>query len=343
VRRIHLVICAVVLFGGAGCVNLALPPVDGGGGGAGGTPDAETFEAAGDAADGGAGGSDGGGWETEPPPDAAPDVPGDGGPGDAPTEARSTLADGLVGYWKLDEAAGEGVAMDSSGNDNNGAITGSPGRVTSALPPVGFTDPGAFSFAGGSFSSGGAVDAIAVPDGMGGTLHPQAITIALWVRFKDLAASGTCGAASSAMQYLVHRRNKRGSAGMFEGIALIKDVNNKLTLLLSVASSGAQTNLPSNTVLGSGDVGKWFHVAATYDGSSRLRMYVNGRFESLLPYSQPIDYDLSHPLFIGRTGECGASGDATWDAGLNGALDDVRIYDRELTGIEVGMLAGGSG
>src|SRR5690242_8651928 len=37
-------------------------------------------------------------------------------------------AQGLVGYYRFDEASGS-VAQDSSGNNNNGALVNAPGRV----------------------------------------------------------------------------------------------------------------------------------------------------------------------------------------------------------------------
>jgi hypothetical protein len=68
---------------------------------------------------------------------------------------------------------------------------------------------------------------------------------------------------------------------------------------------------------------------------------VNGNLERTTGHTDPIAYDTTRPLYIGRSGECG-NGNAIWDARLNGALDDIRIYNRELSQDEVSMLWGGA-
>jgi hypothetical protein len=303
----------------AGCINLA-PPTRTDGDALGGV-------------DGGDGGTDG--MSDGGPPDAPAETVPEAGRDvmDVPPETKpSTLGVGLAGYWKLDEGSGIAVATDSSGNRNNGAITGSPGRVTSGLPPgLDFADPGAFSFGAPT-----GADAVAVPDSM--SLRPDAISIAVWVKLASLTAASTCGSAPNTMQYIVHRRNTRGSVGMFEGVALMKETAGTFGLLLS--NNFGQQDLVHSTTRPV--AGTWYHVVATADGASRMQLYVNGRLEGTTPHSDPIAYDMTRPLFIGRTGECGDTGQATWDATLDGTLDEVRIYNRELTDGEVMQLAGGA-
>lgn len=309
--RGRLLVWAALAAGGA-CVNLS-PPAQRDGG----TPDGPETEAAAERWDG-SGEHD---W-SDADGDAAEAAGGAGGSG-------STLRDGLVGYWKLDEPAGTAIAADSSdAMRNSGSIVGSPGRVTSALPPVSFSDGGAFSF--------GMNDWVEVPDDP--SLRPAAISIAVWVKLTNLTASAVCGAASNQMQYLVHRRNTRGAAGMFEGVALLKD-GATFRLLLSSASTGAQGSARSTTAPA---VGAWVHLVGTYDGASRIQMFVNGSLEGTGAFSGAIDYDPTRPLFIARTGECGGAGEALWDAHLAGALDDVRIYNRVLSATEVMRLYAGS-
>jgi hypothetical protein len=270
-------------------------------------------------------------------PDATGQAGRDGATERGPDE-RSTLADGLVGYWKLDENSSISVAADSSGMGNPGTIMGTPGRVSTLLPPLLFSDPGAFSFAGQNNMD----DGIKIPDSA--TMHPAAISIAVWVRFASLSASSICGTPNPKVQYIVERRNTRGSAGMFEGVALIKQADDTFTFLMySNADAGGQAFATSTTQLAAQDVGKWFHVVGTYDPSSmQLQLFVNGTRERVVTgYTMPIDYDPGAPFFIGRTGECGLPNGATWDARLNGTLDDVRIYNRALSEDEAAQLAAG--
>ncbi|MFC1526376.1 LamG domain-containing protein [Candidatus Latescibacterota bacterium] len=73
----------------------------------------------------------------------------------------------------------------------------------------------------------------------------------------------------------------------------------------------------------------WYHIAATYDGHNH-RLYVDGllhdtRSGSLRQHSE-------EPLFVGRKGS-----DET-DFTFRGVLDDVRIYNRALSGEEIARL-----
>ena len=320
-RRVLPLAWVAVVVAGSSCVDLTRPKADGGGGRDGGA-DEPTLS------DGGV--NDG---DEEPIADALPEASVEGGRDTgADAEVCPTLSNGLVGYWKLDESSSSGVAADSSGMGNDGQIMGSPGRVTSGLPPLSFSDPRAFSFAGQSDTD----DGISIPDSA--SLRPAAISIALWVKFASLMASSTCGAADSQSQYIVERRNSRGSQGKFEAVALIKQADGTITFLLS-SDDGLQAFATSKTGLTTADVGKWFHIVGTYDGSTQMQMFVNGVLERTIPYTTPIAYDPSWPFFIGRTGEC--PNGAAWDARLKGTLDDVRVYNRALTACEVARLAAG--
>jgi hypothetical protein len=69
----------------------------------------------------------------------------------------------------------------------------------------------------------------------------------------------------------------------------------------------------------------WTHLAVTYDGST-LRMFVNGVQVSsrALTGSMPAT---SSPLRIG--------GNSVWGEYYRGLIDEVRIYNRALTGAEI--------
>ncbi len=80
------------------------------------------------------------------------------------------------------------------------------------------------------------------------------------------------------------------------------------------------------------NTGEWNHIAASFDGGSReLKIYVNGVFEN--------SYSLTYDLPDG-TGSL-QLGQRAYTAGtynFDGAMDDVRIYDRVLTDTEVAYL-----
>jgi hypothetical protein len=311
------------------CVDLSPPPSLADAGADGSAP----FDAPDDAADdtpasvGGDAAVDAG----PPPADGPPaDVAVSDG-GDEPTPP-STLATGLVGYWKLDDRSTALVA-DSSGLGNDGTVQGAPALLSGAgvLPPkITFADLGVFSFVAMN-------DAVVVPDAA--SLRPAKLSVAVWVKLASQSARGTnCGAADPMLQYIVHRRNTRGSEGNFEGIALMKEAQGTFAFLLST-NAGQQDYARSQTLA---TLNLWVHLVGTFDGAV-IQLYVDGHLEASKAHASPIDYDPTRPLFIARTGECAPSGegDATWDARFNGALDDLRVYDRVLTVDEVTRLAGG--
>jgi uncharacterized protein YjdB len=72
-------------------------------------------------------------------------------------------------------------------------------------------------------------------------------------------------------------------------------------------------------------VNTWAHVAATYDGAT-LRLYVNGVQVNSQAFSGQMPLSAS-PLRIG--------GDSVWGEYFNGAIDEVRVYNRALSAAEI--------
>jgi hypothetical protein len=80
------------------------------------------------------------------------------------------------------------------------------------------------------------------------------------------------------------------------------------------ASSG---NLPLNT---------WYHAAATYDGAT-MRLYLNGVEVGSMAKTGTLATNMAVPVNIGRSPDASRH--------MTGAIDDVRIYDRALTGGQI--------
>ena len=78
----------------------------------------------------------------------------------------------------------------------------------------------------------------------------------------------------------------------------------------------APAALPTNT---------WSHIAVTYDGAT-LRLYVNGTLVSSQARTGAISTS-TNPLQIG--------GDSIYGQFFQGAIDEVRIYNRALTQAEI--------
>ena len=70
----------------------------------------------------------------------------------------------------------------------------------------------------------------------------------------------------------------------------------------------------------------WTHVAVTYDGKA-LRHYLNGALDRTTPLTCAVKNTTSQPIRIGANGGNGEV--------MNGSVDDVRIYNRALSAVEI--------
>jgi hypothetical protein len=226
----------------------------------------------------------------------------------APTDppARvTTPAPPYVGYWQFDEGAG-GTTADASGNGANGVLSGEttwlPGRV----------GPGALNFHGA-----GVQDAHVEADD-----HPairfsaaQGFTLSAWVSpggFRDKWAG------------IVTK-----SADRPGGYGLYLTAGNKWAFAASSADANALVS-PADASEG------WHHVAAVQRGDTGVReLWVDGVLVASGVVGGPgaaADADGTGKLFVG-----GSAG--TIQEYFGGAVDDVRVYARALSGAELAGLA----
>lgn len=224
----------------------------------------------------------------------------------------STLENGLVGYWPLDEATADEPVTDRSGRASSGLPIGQPvARAPGA--PVRFVNPGSRSF-----------------DGVGQLIdlgQPAAldfsgeVTLAAWVhldamptacsvvvgrgyRFQPSAelalrvSGGACDPVDGPIRW---------SAGVWDGV-----------------------NHMAETSISPSDLGVWIHLAGTFDGRA-WRLYKNGVETSVHVHgvgANPIDAAWG----IGGRAAVDPPGDPR---SLPGRIDDVRVYSRALSASEV--------
>jgi hypothetical protein len=113
---------------------------------------------------------------------------------------------------------------------------------------------------------------------------------------------------------------------------LIKEQTDQLAYALY---ANTDTSRPSGNVFNTQDNGtagvsplakdQWSHVATTFDGTM-LRLFVNGAEVSSLPVSGPIKVS---------NGALRMGGNAVWGEWFDGTLDEVRVYNRALSGVEI--------
>jgi hypothetical protein len=240
---------------------------------------------------GGAAGADGGDTDGAPGSDGATDTGG--------TDGSVSLPAGLVAWWKMNEAAGSATAVDSSGNGNNGTLTGlnaasawTTGRTGGALKCDG---------------SGGAL----VADSAGLDGIATGVTISAWVN----RLSATTGFSA------VLSRETGTTSGQYYWLGLSGD-NAGFYGLSGVFST---TTVP---------IGTWTHLAATHDGTT-ARIYVNGSLVTSRASSNVFRADTSKLAICGNQNDTSGTITERW----NGLLDDLQLYNRALTATEIANLA----
>jgi hypothetical protein len=209
----------------------------------------------------------------------------------------------LMGQWHMDSISGS-ATPDSSGNGND-------------LQVVGATQvPGRW---GNAFSFNGTTNALE----SAAKYQPKDVTVLAWVKgtspgdYKDILSQGgdpSCSVASYALY--------TGAGGGLEFYI----ATNTTTAILSAAEPPASLW-----------DGNWHAVAGVYDGDS-VSLYVDG-VEVGSPTGasgSAIDYSLPDTTFeVGDFHAC--SGFA-----FNGAIDEVRVYDRALSYAEIAELQSSS-
>jgi len=96
------------------------------------------------------------------------------------------------------------------------------------------------------------------------------------------------------------------------------------------------TNPPTNVAVSSNTFPatntNWYHVAATYDGST-MKLYVNGNLEASKSFTSSITYDSSIPWTIGSTAAPYRA--LAFPRTFNGVIDEVEIFNRALSQAEI--------
>jgi len=213
----------------------------------------------------------------------------------------------LVGHWSFDEGSGDTVA-DSSGRGNNGTRYG----ATWVDSKTGL---------GKALSFDGVDDYVLVPDS--DSLDMQNITIMAWV---DLT-SWSNGASKRIISH-----SWPGIHGIWEGYELVVGGDN------GILSVGLWKDYPpdpkgfESVYSLSEHLNSWHHVAITYDYAQQKGViYINGAPDKTTNGISVSMTPSDLPLLIGAMTQ-GASG---YDSNWNGAIDEVRIYNRALSSDEV--------
>jgi Concanavalin A-like lectin/glucanases superfamily len=213
-----------------------------------------------------------------------------GSDGGSDVDAGPGVEAGLVAWWRFDEAGGTAIA-DSSGHGNDGKASASVTRVPGIVR-------GAVQFDG--------VDGFIHVDDNGTLVFPNGLTVAMWMNVADVSYDQRVIETFTTWGIKLNRRHPQLRVGDKGYATLLKD-------------------LP---------VSEWHHVAFTYDGGKGAG-YFDGQpalfgDTTLVTAANPASS--SNGLNIGASFQASiAPADRTeqpyW---VNGALDEIRVYDRAL-------------
>ncbi|MFB0553020.1 MAG: LamG domain-containing protein [Phycisphaerae bacterium] len=173
----------------------------------------------------------------------------------------------LVAHWKFDDGEGT-VAVDSSGNGNDGILNGDPQWVEGKIG-------GALEFNGDDY----------VNCGNGPSLQLQdAITMAFWFKVEAFQNTWEAFMAKGDDSYRTSRGGGTGDA---------------THMGISGTSVGGGNGWFNGTVIVTG--GQWHHMAATYDGAEG-RIYIDGVLDVTSPGTGQINIS-NYDFWIGNNSQ----------------------------------------
>ncbi|MEN6575567.1 MAG: LamG-like jellyroll fold domain-containing protein [Phycisphaerales bacterium] len=226
----------------------------------------------------------------------------------AASVANADITSGLVGYYPLNEGAGD-IAHDMSGSGHDGILHNGITWIPQAYQ------------GGGVNNDGTAASRIEL-----GTWNPAEgtgqLSLALWIRWSGSTATyqGLIGKrntwpATTPWQFQVRPENG-GTFRIETGTYAIVSPSNTLNPLVQT----------------------WAHVAATFDGTT-ARLYLNGQQVASGAFAFYAGGEDSNMGIGSVTG--GGAGVDGYDQVFSGGMDEVCIYNRALSADEVSLVMAG--
>jgi hypothetical protein len=213
----------------------------------------------------------------------------------------------LIAHWKLDESSTGGLVLDASGNGNDGSHVNfsSPHGPSTDVPTVNYPNPRSLDF-------DGADDFVSIPASSSFS-ELEELTVAAWFNTDTLSVPNS----------------HRVIATLLPSTYLSLNVNGAARPFISMRIGGSQQTLRSTFYP---EVGRWYHVAATYDGTT-MRIYVDGELQNTKgDLSGTVDMGLTRSKLIGSYTTAGRE--------FDGRIDDVRVYGRALSLSDNGFTGG---
>jgi hypothetical protein len=238
-----------------------------------------------------------------------------------------TPANGLVGWWKLDDGSGT-TATDSSGYGSSGTLTDcGPGLPTWNTPgKIGIGD---LVFTNGTGTNNGnllTIGAGALPSILGTS---SSFTVTAWINMSSVIPNGQ----DDWIMANYNTNYTPGWAWVFKGSQDCTGVNLQDNLVLALSADGSNYTAAwcGTTIFATNT---WYFVAGVYDSSvPTVHLYVNGIDDGGVSYAGATPSSLAHP-----PGGMGIAGGGACGGAFNGQIDDARVYNVALSAAQIAAL-----
>lgn len=234
-----------------------------------------------------------------------------GGSSPAPAcDPNGILTSGLVGYWKMDEASSP--FFDYSGNNSGNWI----GGVSSSSDVK-----NVFFIRSGSFNGNNSYVDLGDPFSDNLDMSDHDLSVSVWFK-ANIAQANYAGIVNKVT----------GGWPKFSGWAVTLN-GKKLSIFFN--DGGSSIGWSSGSILYND--ASWHHVIAVFDRDQNLTVYVDGVQKTpVVNISAKKTSNIAPAInaYIGNNNRVGNSN-------FTGKIDDVRIYNRVLSGSEVSALYNG--
>ncbi len=243
--------------------------------------------------------------------------------------AEAILADGPVGYWRLNEQSQGEQVIDQSGHGHHGTFVGDhfqsePGAIVSSsnrsirfVPETHIEIPHSDDF---SIQTSG-----------------EGLTVEVWIKPSVFIYAGEGG------KKYIHWLGKGKPDKMEWGFRLYSSDHPQRPKRISAYAWNPQGGEGAGAYLDGAHVedGQWIHLVACFQhyvhpcaGMTGVQLYVNGQFVKGPPSPGTLYFDEGSWSVVPRSGDAPlrfATRSATANSFLNGQLDEVAIYPKVLT------------
>lgn len=228
----------------------------------------------------------------------------------------NALGDQAVGVWDFDEGSGTTIG-DSSGNNNNGIVSGAIWRCASGDPNYTPSGKGCSLYFDG-------VDDYAKGQPVNQLNGVKNITISLWV-YPSLLESNDC---------IFHRGYSGGSPRYIYLWITYNNIKKPFLRIVNDSPIADRYFYANDTI----STGQWYHLAVTVDGN-KVAFYINGKISNVY---NGIDKDGNTFTGMNPLGNGGTTYDTRVNVGaqfygsdipgyaFNGYIDEMRLYSESL-------------